>query len=218
MKRKPALAGLVRAGVLVVALAAGLGCRVAPAEAEDLLAVGFRSPQQTFRTFQTAVRADQPDLQRRCFSAGFLAENRLSKRNWLEFWDRLREEQPFLRKGLADAEIEGSIERAGDRARLVARSHGRVLELSFVLDDFGELWVGTEVVVDEPIRFPRTVGVQEQGEGQRWIYGQLALPRSRPIALSDVTELRFGREWKIDGIGLVDEASKSAAPARPERR
>jgi hypothetical protein len=214
MGRQSAVGELARIGILLCALA-GAGCRVAPAEAEDLLAVGFKSPQQTFRTFQTGVRADQPELQRRCFSAAFLAENRLSKRNWLEFWDQLRADQPWLRKGLADAEIEGSIERAGDRARLIAHSHGSEIEVTFVLDDFGEVWIGSEPVVDEPIRFAKNIGVQEQG-GQRWIYGQLALPRSRPIAIEDVTELRFGREWKIDGIGLLDEASKSAAPARPE--
>jgi hypothetical protein len=210
-----------RASIVLSLLALGLGsagCRVSPPEPADWLAVGFRTPQQTFRTFQTAVRADEPELQRRCFSAGFVAENHLSRRTWLEFWDRLRAEEPFLSKGLADAEIEGTIERDGDRARLVARSHGREIEVRFVLDDFGEVWAGAEAVVDEPIRFQKNVGIQEPGEGQRWIYGQLPLPRSRAVAISDVTELRLGREWKIDGIGLLDEASKSAAPARPERR
>ncbi len=33
-------------------------CCVSPAAPEDLAAMGFRTPEQTFRTFQTALRSE----------------------------------------------------------------------------------------------------------------------------------------------------------------
>lgn len=199
---------------LALAPPALVGC-VSPPRASELLAVGFRTPEQTFATFQTAVRADEPDLQLRCFSAGFVAENRLSKLSWREFWEQETRRQPLLRKGIADARADGAPERRGDRAQLVAESHGRRMRIAFVLDDFAEVWAGAEPLVDEEVRFRDRVGIQQAGDGSRWLYGQVRLPTRAPEGLLPITELRLGREWKIDGIEVLDEASSSSSgPAR----
>jgi hypothetical protein len=197
--RAPVLAALG------AALLAGAGC-VSPPDSAALLAVGFRTPAQTFRTFQTAVRAEEPDLQLRCFSAGFVAENRLSKLSWREFWQQETDRQPFLRKGIADARIEGEPVLRGERAELIAESHGRRMRVAFALDDYAEVWAGDDALVDEPIRFRDRVGLQKAPDGSRWIYGQVRLPSRAPDGLAPITELRFGREWKIDGIEVLDEA------------
>ena len=206
--------GLSALLLLVIAGWAGPGC-VSPPSAAELLAVGFRTPEQTFATFQTAVRAEEPDLQVRCFSSRFVAENRLSKLTWREFWDQETRRQPLLRKGIADARPEGAVDRRGDRAQLVLESHGRRMRVAFVLDDFAEVWAGSDPLVDEEVRFRDRVGMQEAGDGSRWLYGQVRLPSRAPAGLAPITELRLGREWKIDGIEVLDEASgSSSAPAR----
>src|SRR5262249_35756375 len=92
--------------VVVQVLLASLwlsSCSVDPPRPQDLLSLGYRTPEQAFSTFQTAVRADDPGLLRRCFSADLIARNKLSEQAMREYWDRIQKEQPFLRKGLADA-------------------------------------------------------------------------------------------------------------------
>lgn len=182
------------------------GC-VSPPCARELLAVGFRTPEQTFATFQTAVRADEPTLEYRCFSASFRARTQppLSQLNYREFRQILRRENPLLRKGLADARIDGPLERKGGRAHLIASSHGQQLAIDLVLEDYAEVWAGAEPVVDESIDFGERTGTQTAADGTRWMFGRIPLPVGADAA--GVTELRFGREWKIDGIATVDEAS-----------
>ncbi len=189
------------------------GC-VSPPSTKDLLSVGFRTPEQTFATFQTAVRADDPGLEFRCFSAGFRTRTQppLSQLNYREFREVLRREHPLLRKGLADARIE-SMERRGSRARLRASSHGQQLEIQLALDDYAEVWAGGEPVVDESIDFEQRTGTQTAADGRRWIHGSSPLPDGFDAAR--VTELRFGREWKIDGIATVGEASEERRSAAP---
>ena len=68
--RAPLYASTPPVGAPLVPLAClGLaGCLGGP-KPEAWLAVGFRTPAQTFRTFQTGLRADLPDLEYRCLGA-----------------------------------------------------------------------------------------------------------------------------------------------------
>lgn len=185
-------------------------CVSAP-EAKDWLAIGFRSPEQTFATFQTAVRADEPGLEYRCLSSHFVSG--ISNLAYREFRQELRRENPLLRKGLADAELESPPEIRGDRAVVVARSHGRRIRFELVLEDYAQMWAKDELVVDEALSFQRATGAQRAEDGRAWIYGRLPLPADRDAR--DITELHFGREWKIDGIESLGEASKSPGPVSP---
>ena len=184
-------------GALGVAIAAS-ACCVSPPRAGELLDVGFRTPEQTFRTFQTAVRAEDPGALRRCFSAAFIAENQLSEMVFLEFWDRLVAEQPLLRTGIDDATIEEPVEIRRNLARLTATSHGRRIRIALVREDFCEAWEGSERRIDEAAAFAERSGIQEGSDGTRWIYGRMPVPEG--VATERITELRVGREWKIDGF------------------
>ena len=190
---------------------AASGCCVAPPQAGDLLDVGFRTPEQTFRTFQTAVRAEDPGALRRCFSASFIAENQLSELVFREFWEQLKDDQPFLRTGIADASIEEPVEIRRNLARLNAVSHGERIRIALVREDFCEAWEGAERRIDEAAAFPDRSGVQEGSDGTRWIYGRMPVPEG--VATDRITELRVGREWKIDGFEQLGEKGGEKAPA-----
>jgi hypothetical protein len=203
------LRGIVR--VLIASLWVS-SCCVDPPRPRDLLSLGYRTPEQAFSTFQTAVRADDPAALRRCFSADFVARNHLSEQVMREYWDRIQKEQPFLRKGLADAQPSGPVEVRGSRARMRATSHGRGITLAFAREEFCEAWGGGEKLADESAPFRERTGVQEGNQGERWMYGRMPLPPG--VATDRVTELRFGQEWKIDDFALDDERK----PEAPENR
>jgi hypothetical protein len=198
--------GLLRFAAALLLWLGISGCCVAPPRAEDLFAVGFRTPEQAFATFQTAVRADDPGLLRRCFSSDFVARNKLSEQMLRVFWEQQKKEQPFLRKGIADASSDGPVEFRGGRARLRAKSHGRRITLTFAREEFCEAWGGREKLADESAPVRERTGVQPSDDGGRWMYGRMPLPAG--VAPDRVTELRFGQEWKIDGFAVDDEASQ----------
>jgi len=187
-------------------------CCVAPPRPGELLSVGFRTPEQAFRTFQIAVRADDPGAVRRCLSAEYVAENKLSEQVFREFWEQLLSDEPFLRKGIADAERSGPAEVRRDRATIRAESHGKKIVVELVREDFAEAFSGDERLVDEAAPFAERTGVQPAADGTSWIYGRMPLPSG--IAPERVTELRLGREWKIDGF-RVDEGKPGAPKGEP---
>ncbi len=200
----PGFAGL--AGLLWGLCQLG-GCWVAPPRAADLLAVGFRTPEQAFRTFQTAVRADEATLEFRCFSIGFTHRNHLSQRTYREGRNQLRAQYPWLRKGIADAEITQPTVVRGERARMQIASHGHRFGVDLVREDFGEVWAGSELVVDpDDLNFEEHAGFQPAPDGSRWFYGHIPWPSGSAVRDADITEIRVGREWKIDGIEAVDSA------------
>lgn len=204
------------AGALAWTLA---GACVCPPDPADVLAVGFRTPEQAFRTFQTATRLDAPDLELRCFSVGFRERNRISQLTWREGRADLYARKPWLRAGIAGAEIaEAQVE--GARARLRIDTAGADYVVELVREDFAEAWAGPERVLDEALEWDAATGVQAGQGDRRWIFGRVALPSG--VDGSTVSDLRFGREWKIDEVGELaadDEAPPHRAQApRPSPR
>lgn len=194
------------AGVLAWTLA---GACVCPPEPADVLAVGFRTPEQAFRTFQTATRLDDPDLELRCFSLGFRARNRISQLTWREGRADLYARRPWLRAGIAGAEIaESRVEEGKARLRIDTAGGDYVVDL--VREDYAEAWGGAQRLLDEPLAWERGTGVQDGEGGRRWIYGRVALPSG--VDAAAVTELRFGREWKIDEVGELEPAGERSPP------
>ncbi len=181
---------------------------VCPPEAADVLAVGFRTPEQAFRTFQTATRLDDPDLELRCFSLGFRARNHISQLTWREARAELYARQPWLRAGIAGAEIvEAQPDRGAVRLRIDTAGGEYVVVL--VREDFAEAWAGGERVLDEELVWRTQTGVQKgEGEG-RWVFGRTQL--SPAIDASALTELRFGREWKIDDVGELTASDQATS-------
>lgn len=205
LRVRPVPLGSTAATLLFFLSTLGLqGCClfVAPPKAADYLDVGFRTPEQTFRTFQVGWRGDLPDLEHRCFSRDFRGRNQVSRLNYREFRARLQSEQPFLRLGVADARPQGAAEVRGDRARLVLETHGRTLEVLFVLDDFVEVWAGETRVLDDYLPFDEHTQTTPIDAGGRRLWGHVDLPES--TAAQRVTEFRLGREWKIDDLRMVE--------------
>jgi hypothetical protein len=164
--------------------------------------VGFKAPVQTIETFQTAVRADAPDLEYRCFSAGFRRRNHISKLTWREAREELRHQYPWLRRGLSDLSVEGTVHVEGDHAQVLCVSHGQRFRVGFVREDFAELWSGDHLVSDDPdVEFGQQTMTQRDDRGEVWFYGCAKLPGNA----DDVTEVRVGREWKIDAFESVDD-------------
>jgi hypothetical protein len=201
--RAAALAPLLSVWILAAA------CLCPPSD-RDLLDVGFRSPEQAFRTFQTAVRADDPELEYRCFSAGFRRRNALGQRNWRVAREDLRRSHPWLRTGIAKAKITSL--QAGERsARLEATCLGVRVAVDLVREDFAQLWEGAELVLDREAPFDAWVEVQAARDGERWITGGVPLPADADGGT--ITELRLGREWKIDDFREVDGAASDTMGA-----
>lgn len=198
--------GTLLAALAVLAASPLAGCLCPPSD-EALLAVGFRSPEQTVRTFQTGVRADEFELEYRCLSLAFVRANSLSKLVYLEFRDELFRQHPFLRSGLAKARVR-SVETEGDRSRVTLESFGRTFQLELALEDFAQVWAGGELVLDRDARFDEWTSIAASG-GERWITGGVPLPDGTDGR--EVTELRLGREWKIDHF--LGETTDAAGPA-----
>jgi hypothetical protein len=176
---------------------------VARPSSQDWLAVGFRSPEQTFRTFQTGLRAGLPDLEYRCFGTGFKRRaagelGAFSLLGYAEYRSQLFRKQPLL-KLAATAEIKEVRTLAPGRARVVAEVdtwfHDETFAVELVREDFYELYVGELRVADD---------LAEWGELTRGEDGMLMVrvPLPGGMTAHELDELRAGREWKIDGFPL----------------
>lgn len=201
---RPPAAGSRLALLLVLGMPAWAGCClfVRPPAARELLEVGFRSPEQAFRSFQVGWRADEPDLELRCLARAFRERERISRLTYREFRARLMADEPFLRLGIADAAAAGPAEVRGDRARLVVESHGRRLSVEFVREDGVETWAGTECVHFESTAFDAHTQTEALPAGGTRLWAHVELPEG--VDAGRVTELRLAREWKIDGFELLD--------------
>jgi hypothetical protein len=183
------------AGIVFLAGLACCGlpsCTSVPTPAE-MLATGFRSPEQCFRTFQCAVRADEPAWEYKCFSSRFRAEHHVSQLVWLEMREQLWS-QVGMRWAVAKAKPERPARVIGDTAWMTVCALGETVELRFVREGFGELWSGSTQLSDDALDFPSRTGTQEG----RWFYGQVEMPPGAESA--KVTEMRLGQEWKLDAI------------------
>ena len=175
-------------------------CLAPEPEPEDWLAYGFRGPEETFRSFLTALAGDRPDLEYTCLSQGLKERQGGNLLGYLTLRDELRHKMPWL-KAAARAEIE-SVERQGqDRARVVARVDWLLWDETFavelVAEGFYEFWADAERVEDGFYPFALRA---ERGNAVARV------PAPEEADLNAVTELRLGREWKIDSFELPDEA------------
>ena len=187
--------------VLVLAAWAWFASCLSAPKPADWLEVGYRTPEQTFRTFQTGLRADQPDLEYRCLSNDFkrraAAENgAFSEVYYREFREQLFRAQPWL-KLAAKAKVK-RVEELGDgRVRLVAEVdtwfHDETFAFVLVREDFYEVYADGKRVDDDFANWRELV--RERG-GEL----QLSVPLPEGLSAAKIGEVRAGREWKIDGF------------------
>ena len=180
------------------------GCLSGP-KSEDWLAVGFRTPEQTFRTFQTGLRAGLPDLEYRCFSSGFKSgassgDPGFTQTLYREFRSELFRRKPWLQLA-AKARIQETQPVGRDRVRVLAKVdtwfHDETFAVDFVREDYYELWVDGKRVADDSLAWPRMASAKG---------GELTVrvPLPPDLHLEAIGELRAGSEWKIDGFPLQD--------------
>lgn len=188
--------------LLALALGALAGCRLSPPTSEAWQAVGFRTPRQTFGTFQTALRADDPHLEYRCLAQELKAREGLNEIAYRTFREELFRENPWL-KLAAEGEVIGESRSDDGRCTLVAMVSKLFVERRFkvelVREDFYELFRDGELLDDGFASFERSLAPAPPGE----LALRLPLPPDAdPRALS---EARLGREWKIAGFAEVKD-------------
>jgi len=192
------MARTTRAGSVFLAGLAGsllAGCPSVPTPAQ-MLSMGFRSPEQCFRSFQYAVRADLPGEELRCFSQHFRSENHVSQLVWREVREQLWS-QVGMRWAVAEAEPSAPAQRSGGRASMEVHALGKTMRLRFVLEECGQAWSGEQLLSDELLDFRAHSGTQAGGI----FYGQVPLPPGSESA--KVTEMRLAQEWKLDAIDPI---------------
>jgi len=214
---------LGRPWLAVLLALVGSGCVGGPTT-DDLLAVGFRTPRQAFRTFQTAVRADLLDLEYRCWSASFRRRNGLSQHVYREGRRQLLESQPFLR-WIAKAEVDGEEALGPDRHRLFCKVEALWVERHFAVDfvrtGFLELRGGrdeSELLYDEYLPFERTVRIDPHPDGGWDLTCTAELwPENAYGDPVQADELRVAREWQIHDLRPLDAdaGDSEALPPAP---
>lgn len=191
--------------ILLPAWALAAGCLAAP-EPEDWLEVGYRTPEQTFRTFQTGLRSERPELEYLCLSSGLKQRLGASLLAYLEFRRELFRSQPWL-KLAAKAEVEQRLELADGRVRLVAEVdtwfRDETFALELVSEEYYELWVDGVRIDDDTVEWRR---IAREKDGHLVV--TIPLPDGRGVA--EIGELRAGREWKIDGFPALAGADGEA--------
>ena len=190
---------LTRALFLSAASLGSLGsCCLSPPTAEELMDLGYRSPPQAFNTLKAAIRGDLPRLEYRSLSTDFRRRNGLSQLSYREFREEWFAQNPWMKAALSGAEVLERVDHPGGRRTTlrvgVLGQEGLVI---LVAEDFAQLWDQAELREDVGVEDMGALLTQRDG---RWI-------ASVPGDGAPPTELRLGREWKIDGIERVEEAA-----------
>jgi hypothetical protein len=196
------------------------GCCVTPPTAEEILDLGFRSPELCFRTFQAGWRGNLPRLELRCFSQRFKSDLHLSHLAYLEYRDRELASNPWFRKGVADAKILASESLGEGRHLLLVASHGHGFEVELVREEFWQLWSNETLLADEllpPGGISDLTDVLD--DDPRVIVAGAKLPadldsHTTPELRVAMTEFRIGYEWKIDRI--EQRESSTEPPSTPD--
>lgn len=190
---------------LLAALALLTASCVAPPTGADYLAVGFRTPEQAFKSYQTAMAGDQIDLEYRCLGQEFRRANELDGMTYRVAREELLSANPFL-KWVARGEIIESERLAPDRHRLLVAVKVIGEERFWVelqREDYFEAFVEDRSVFFGFERFEDHVFVDP--EDPSLVYGFAQAPGE--VDPSRLTELSFGREWRIAGFAPVEAPS-----------
>ena len=188
-----------RASVLIACVLLAGGC-VSPPTPAAVLATGFRSPEQTFETFKTALRGDLVDLEYRCLSGAFKAEHRVSLQTYHEARAQLLREEPLF-KLAARAKI---VERTGaperGRVQLLVRVRAffvtRTFLVNLVREGFYQSYDERGVIEGAPADWS---SIASEGNGRLVV----DVPMPEGFVADEIGELRAGRQWKIDGFESI---------------
>lgn len=219
-RSRPSPVSLVLALALpALATTAGLSGCVCPPSLDEWSEVGFRTPEETLRSFQLAVRADAPRVEYRCLSTNL--RRGLPQIAWREAREEWYAENPFLRHGIAKATIEDSERLSDQRHRFVVESYGNRFVIELVREDFYQVYVEGELIADELLPYDRReefldqfddfVSASPPEQGRRFVSGGVTVPAG-DFPTPSISELRIGQEWKVDAMGPADESSSPTGP------
>ncbi len=186
---------------------------------EEVRDRGLHSPAQTLQAFSIALRADWPQEEYTCFSAEFKAKNGLSRLGYLEFRDRLLQEQPLMRYALTKATknpacYDVEVDPTGRRARIRVQVAGKTLHVLLSRESYYEIYGAPTQPLGQPELWQDDLiddliasQMLYEDEGRE----QLAAIMPHPGRdLQKLAYLRMGHEWKIDDLFLSEEE-----PAQP---
>jgi hypothetical protein len=218
------------ASLCLVGLAALLSaCHVPPPTREQVMQLGYLTPEQTYETWRTAVQGEYLVQEYECLSKDYRSRNgNLSLSTYSEVRDAILEEKPWLRPGLHRAEAAQVVSRTPEVVVLQALVRGPLW-----IDDHW-LWVRlvregfTAVhVKDMPSRAmygkrgvdvlgTNALSARRRGE-QTTLHAQVAVPTETDegtIWPEDIVFVQVGWHWKIDDFGSVNEplAAETATP------
>ena len=209
--------GVWRPVLLVLGLlGTSVGC-IVPRPSPGQLAEydqGFSTPEGAFESLRTAFQAEVLEWELRCFSQRFKVENQLSQQAYRAFRPQLLAQIPHLRWGLARAVVEEVELVSPTRALLIARipvplAADPRLEVLLAREEYAELYAGPwDVASAEPLTDRLQVDVSrpgEYGEGLVWVRLDATRPLDGPDLARDFTRLTGAREWKVDGIGVLED-------------
>lgn len=174
------------------------GCVAAPTP-QDWLAVGHRTPAQTFATFCTALAGDEPGLEYRCLSRGFKARHDLNELAYREFRDELLKKSPWFRH-LARARVLYNEQLADGRVRIKAEvavlwTRHR-FQVDLVREEAYEYYDADGLLDDDYAAFDTIV--RPFPNDAKLVL--LTVPAPYTGALTDLVEVRVLREWKLDAL------------------
>lgn len=191
-------------GFLALFAATTSGCCSLTPGPKDWLDVGFRSPAQCFHTFQVAIASEELDLEYRCLSSGFKRRNRLSQLALRELHDELESEMPWFRC-ISKAQVLEEHAISAERHLLIAEVsvffHTQRFQVMLVREDFYETYRGAELLFDDAASWSELVRTDPDDPGTL----EARVPSHGEFDPALVTELRVGREWKIDDFQELPE-------------
>lgn len=199
------------AALWIALLSGASGCLFCPRPPDlaEYLQTGFRTPEQTFRTFQLGVRGDLAGVEFRCLAVEFLTRHQLSELAYREFRDEWLGENPWIRVGVARARVRERETLGEDRCRLLVGSLGETFEVDLVREPFYQVWSADTLVQDELLdELGEVLALETSTAGGPALVARAPLS---PVQLPDVTgrpltELRAGYEWKIADLRPHDKA------------
>jgi len=166
-----------------------------PPSAEEFLDLGYRSPRQAFQTLKAGIRGDLPRLEYRSLSSGFRRRNGLSQLSYREFREEWFSKNPWIKLALSQTEVLERTERSETEVTLRVGALGSEFLVELVAEDFYQLWDGEELREDALID---DLGALLRPEAGDWV-------ARVPGDGDSPSELRVGREWKVDGIASLED-------------
>jgi len=189
------------------------------------LAVGFRSPQQAFGSFQTALAADAPALEYAALSREF-REQTFGRTLYETAREQFLDENPFVVL-LADATILSQTYPSEGEAEIVALVDTMFVDRAVRIFLVRELryWLyhtdGSLIWEGEGSRTGNLLSNQD-ASGNPLVYGAVRMDVEdwAPVlgytpSTGDVGEVRVATQWKIAGFEMLEEIPENEVSPTP---